>query len=250
MEAKDEENKDLYDYDGYDKAPHHVLDAQQSRQLRQDSGISFTMLSDAIHHGVTGKLFTSQSVANTSSHTTVGAPLQLQPGTESSIFAIHDASTKRKKSIATTTFDALRRWLDAFTLPATNADYDELFSTGDNDALGVPRTRSLSTHTAETQHPINTSTEWLQGMANDDEIRAAVNEENSHTDIGLHDERLNLLLSVAIPLSSLERTLEWEERQQVLEEFNAIERVRTIRIEREVLRAQDRDEWVNRFAEA
>src|SRR5690242_3373978 len=67
MEAKDVSNEDLYDYDGCNFIPKHVLDGLWARQSRQDSGVNFTMLLDTIHSTATGTLFKSQSIEHVSS---------------------------------------------------------------------------------------------------------------------------------------------------------------------------------------
>lgn len=218
MQAKDLSNKDLYDYDGCDKIPNHVLDGLRARQPRQDSGVNFAMLLDTIHSTATGTLFASQGVAQASSQRTEDVAAEQQPDLESSIFAIHDVRTERKKSIVTTAFNDLRQWLDAFRLPTEYVKGNERSHSRDSDARHVSRKRSLSAYAAKTRESIHILGDWWYNTTEDCDVppnRASLVEKNSETDIDSKNERLDLLSSVTLPMSPLERTSEWEERQQV-----------------------------------
>ena len=259
MAAEHEANDDLYRYDGYDKVTSDVPDvpdAPQLRQPRQDSVVDFSTMADAIHYAAVGTLFALQTAADTPLQGTANIAPQRQRGAESSVFAIHDANVERKRSNASKTIAGLRQWLEAFAISQAHADRDNVSTAEDHGSPHISRKRSLSARTAEhvsMRFPPQTSTECSHESTESAEFashRPIPIDNDDETDVSLQDERLNLLLSVALPLSPVERTLKWEERQRAAEEYNAIERARTTGIELKRIWAKDREEWMGECVES
>lgn len=243
---------DLYEYDGYEKVTSDLVSAPQVRQPRQDSAVDFEMMADAIHNEAVGTLFVPQAAVEIPSqvtpHTATGETVDMenhtQTGPECSIFARYDARAEQRTGDVSQTISALRQWLEGFTLPQAADANSQQDLTIENDASHyILRKRSLSAQAAEVvalTFPSQPSADDSYNSTDADESVTCQSEEED-TDTTSSDERLNLLLSAALPLSPFERTSESDERQRVREEHNSIERAHAIRVENERRSAQDRE---------
>ncbi|KAF1927045.1 uncharacterized protein M421DRAFT_189586 [Didymella exigua CBS 183.55] len=248
MAAEHDPNDDLYSYDGYDKATFGFLIEPDVRQPRQDSGVDIQM-PEAIHNEAVGTLFASQAATDIPSQATthiaprqtINAETQTQHGSESSVFACYDAIAETKRGDTHHTIFELRRWLGRFKLPqAARADDKGDFTVENEASHHLFRQRSLSAQAAK----LAASEFPLQRLADDsiDGNESATHKpEDDDAGPSIMDERLNLLLSIALPQSPIERTCEWDERQRAREEYDSIERAHAIRLEADQRSAQTRE---------
>jgi hypothetical protein len=249
MAAENDSGDDLYSYDGYEKVTSDLLSNPEVRQPRQDSGVDFETMADAIHNEAVGTLFASQAAANISLQAgppiaprqTVDANAHTQAGPESSIFARYEARQDQRRGDPNQTICELRQWLERFELPQAGQASDQ---------GGVPvntevshhalRKRSLSVQAANAV----TSRFPARGSSDDsiDDYTLATHEpEDDDTGSSAMNERFNLLLLDSLPLFPLGTTCEWDERQRAREDYNSIDRAHAIRLEAEQRSAQDRE---------
>ncbi|KAF1361469.1 hypothetical protein EJ07DRAFT_176158 [Lizonia empirigonia] len=186
----------------------------QTRQPRQDSGIDFSTFADAIHYDIDTTSFLELSRTNSE--------------------VITD----------------LRNWLSGFELPRAYADQGQDYVPEINSPHRVIRKRAFTTQALLQDFPFRTSAEHRDQLVEADTVASVdpyFNEkiqdeplssepthlENDEPEVTVAEERSVSPLYEIMPLSPIEGTLEWIERQRVREEYNAIERARAYRLELE-----------------
>ncbi|KAF2621875.1 hypothetical protein BU25DRAFT_426137 [Macroventuria anomochaeta] len=204
-------------------------------------------MADAIHYETIGTLFASQGIAASAPQETMDMERARQTGPESSIFAIHDAHARQRRDAASNLATDLQKWLDGFDLPQAYADRRK--NSAAEHAGIPPRKLSLSVHAADyistelsaqasaVRHNESTGTD---AVAPDHPAPLG----DKESDDNLQNERLNLVLFNAFPMSPVERTPEWGERQRVREEYDAIERARANLIDQENAMIETRKRWL------
>jgi hypothetical protein len=267
MDSEHDSNDDLYSYDGYETAIPDLLSNREVRQPRQDSGVDFETMADAIHNEAVGTIFASQAAVDIAS--TAGlpiAPLQAvdtdartQFGTEASIFALYETHVGQTREGADQTIADLRKWLEKFKLPQATHTNDQVIAGIDTEVPLHPlRKRSLSVQDANaivSQIPPQIPPLRAAGGPINDNSSSTPHEPGiDDTEIFAINERLNLLLLDALPMLPPEMTCEWEERQRAREDHDRIDRARVIRLDLEEKLAQARatnlEVAVNEWADA
>ncbi|KAF3043352.1 hypothetical protein E8E11_007845 [Didymella keratinophila] len=233
-------------YDGFEKAAPNLLSNPGVRQPRQDSGVDFETMAGPIHNEAVGTLFASQAAADIVSTAeppisppAVNAGAQTHIGPEASIFARYETHVRHTRAGANQIMDELRGWLERFKLPQAAPTTDPVDVAIDIEASPhPPRKRSLSFQTTDsiaTQVPRLRSAD---GSVDSDFSSTPYELGNDNTEGFAVNERLNLLLSDALPMLPQEMTCEWDERQRAREEYESIEWARVIRLDSEERLAQ------------